>query len=69
MSQRHTQWYVAASWITFALLAFVAAGASSGQALLLLAVVALVPPVIMMALWREPPQTIAEVLRSTEERR
>jgi len=65
MSQHHTRWYIAASWMTLVLLTFVAVGASSGQALLL-AVVALVPPAVMMTLWKEPSLTIAEVLRATD---
>ena len=66
MSQHHTRWYIAASWMTLVLLTFVAVGASSGQALLLLTVVALVPPAVMMTLWKEPSLTIAEVLHATD---
>lgn len=69
MSPHNSRWYLAASWVSLVLLAFVAADASSGRSLLLLAIVALIPPILMMALWKEPQPTMAEVLRATERRR
>ena len=69
MSPHNTRWYLAASWISLVLLTFVAVGSSSGSSMLLLAVVGLVPPIILMVLWKAPTPTIAEVLRGTEDRR
>ncbi|MBI4885902.1 MAG: hypothetical protein HY824_02310 [Acidobacteria bacterium] len=69
MSAHHSRWYIAASWTSLALLAFFATGASSSSSVLVLAVIGLVPPIIMMMLWKSPSPTIAEVLRATEEGR
>jgi len=69
MSPQHTRWIVAASWLSLALIVFVLAGASSGPSLLALALLALVPPTVMIALWKDPTPTIAEVLHGVENRR
>ena len=53
--------------MSLALIVFVLADASSGRSLL--ALVALVPPVVMIALWKDPSPTIAEVLHGVENRR
>ena len=69
MSLNHTRWYVAGSWTSLALLAFMAAGTWSGQSVPLLGVIGLLPPIVMLALWKDPSLTVAEVIRAAEERR
>jgi hypothetical protein len=69
MSLNHRRWYISGSWMSLALLAFIGSGTWSGQSILMLAVVGLLPPLIMLALWKEPSRTVAEVIRAAEERR
>ena len=70
MSSLHnTRLVLAVSWVAFTLLMFWVTGASSGFSFFMLVVAAVVPPVIMLALWSDgPPQTIAEVLHEAERR-
>lgn len=69
MSPQHTRWTVVASWMSLALIVFVLADPSSGRSLLALALLALVPPTVMIALWKDPSPAIAEVLHGVENRR
>lgn len=64
----YARWYLCASWILLVLLTFLAADATSAGSVLLLAVGAIVPPLIMLALWQDgPPLTIAEMLQAVDE--
>jgi len=69
MSTHRARLYVAASWMLLALLVFLAFGVWSIGSVVVLAVIGLLPPIIMLALWKEPSPTISEVIRATEERR
>jgi hypothetical protein len=51
----YARWYVGAAWILLLLLTSLAADLMSASSGLLLPVGAIVPPVIMLALWRERP--------------
>lgn len=67
MALHNTRLILAVAWVAFTFLMFWITGASSGFSFLLLAIAAVVPPLIMLALWTEgPPQTIAEVLHDAE---
>jgi hypothetical protein len=58
------------AWITIVLLAFAALGNVSSRSVIFLIVVALIPPSVFLALWNDgPPATVAELLRTTEDRR
>ena len=69
MASHRTRWYIAASWISLALLVFMVAGSWSSGSVVLLTVIGLLPPIVMLALWKEPSLTVAEVIRATEEQR
>jgi hypothetical protein len=64
------RWSLSALWALTALLIFIMLGASSVVSWMALVVAAVIPPVVFLSLWNDgPPPTIAEVLRSTEERK
>ena len=58
-----TRWLISLCWIAAVLLAFFAADASSVRSWMYLTTVALVPPIVLNGLWREPTQSIADVMR------
>jgi hypothetical protein len=65
-----TRWSLSALWSSCALAAFMAIGATSGASWMALGVIAVIPPIVFLTLWNDgPPQTIAEVIRATEDRR
>lgn len=67
MSSHSIRCSITASWFALALLTFLAAGDSSGRSWVLLAMAGIVPPAVMLALWKdEPPPTIAEVIHAVE---
>ena len=67
MSSYYTRLSITVVWVALALLTFLATGASSAQSWALLAIAGIVPPAVMLALWKDaPPETIAEVLYATE---
>ena len=53
-------------WMALVLLTFLGAGSSSAQSWALLAVAGIMPPAIMLAVWKDAPLTIAEVLNAVE---
>jgi len=63
MTQTHYQGGAAALWVLIVSGVAVAAGAASAPALGAFALVALMPPIVMQRLWREPPQTTSEAIR------
>jgi hypothetical protein len=66
----HLRWLLCALWIAILFLAFTFTDATSIRNWLYLAVGMVIPPAVMMTIWNDgPPQTVAELLRSTEERR
>jgi len=70
MFLHNTRLVLTVSWTALVLLAFWSTGASSGFSLILLAVAAILPPIVMLALWNDgPPQTIAEVIHDAEGKR
>jgi len=63
------RWALSAGWIAVALLIFLALGASSARSWMYLATIALVPPIVLLALWPGPrTQTIADVTHGTDGR-
>jgi hypothetical protein len=61
---------VCCAWITIVLLAFAALGSVSSRSVIFLLAAALIPPSVFLALWNDgPPATVAELLRTTEDRR
>ena len=53
-------------WMALVLLTFLGAGTASAQSWVLLAVAGIVPPAIMLSVWKDAPTTIAEVLNAVE---
>ena len=70
MFVHNTPWVIAVCWVAFVLFAFWGTGASSGVSFVLLAIAAVVPPTVMLVLWKDgPPPTIGEVLYDIETKR
>ena len=69
MTRHQTRWCITGSWLSLVVLAFLIIGVSSAWGVLLLMVFGLVPPIVVMALWHDPPQTIAQVLNAADQRR
>jgi hypothetical protein len=63
MQLQHTKATVAALWVLGAGMTAVAAGVTSPGGLALVAGFGLVPPVLMLRWWSEPPQTLSESIR------
>jgi len=63
MKQAHYQGGAAALWVLIVSAVAIGAGATSVPALGAFALVALMPPIVMQRLWREPPQTTSEAIR------
>jgi hypothetical protein len=61
-----TRYWIAASWVTLALLAFLAVGARSGMSWALFAIVGIMPAVVMLAVWKDAPPSISEVISGVE---
>ena len=69
MFRYYTRGYLGGSWILLVLLTFLASDVTSARSPLLLAVCAIVPPLMMLALWHDrPPFTRAAVPHTVEER-
>ena len=63
------RWALSAGWIAASLLIFLVLDASSTRSWMYLATIALVPPIVLLALWPGPrAQTIADVTRGTDGR-
>jgi hypothetical protein len=60
MELQHYKAAVLIMWVLVACTLGIATGMTALPALALLVVLALVPPLVMMRLWTDPPQTIAE---------
>ncbi len=60
MELQHYKAALATVWVLAACTLGIAAGVASLPALALLVVVGLLPPLVMLRLWTDPPQTIAE---------
>jgi hypothetical protein len=53
----------AVSWVLGAILIGMIMGASSAAGLITLATLGLLPPLAMLILWNDPPQTMSESIR------
>jgi len=63
------RWTISAGWIAASLLIFLVLEASSTRSWMYLVTIALVPPIVLLALWPGPRmQTIADVTRGTDGR-
>ena len=70
MISSHNRWLVSALWMSLVLGTFAYAEATSLRAWLLFMFTCFVPPLVLLAMWTEgPPQTVAELLHTTEGRR
>lgn len=63
MQNHHLKSVLAAVWILAAGVTGVMAGVTSVGAVSLLIVVGLLPPLIMLFRWRDPPQTLSESIQ------
>ncbi len=54
---------VAAVWVLLACLVGLVADVTSPGAWVVIAALGLLPPLVMLLLWKEPPQTMAESIR------
>jgi hypothetical protein len=69
MTTPSLRWALSAGWIVASLLIFLVLDASSTRSWMYLATMALVPPIVLLALWPGPrPQTIADVTHGTDVR-
>ena len=69
MTIRNLRWALSACWIAVSLVIFLALDASSARSWMYLTTIALVPPVVLLALWPGArPQTIADVMHGTDGR-
>ena len=63
------QWTLSAAWIAVSLVIFLALDASSARSWMYLVTVAIVPPIVLLALWPGArAQTIADVTHGTDGR-
>jgi hypothetical protein len=61
---------VCSAWVAFILLTFAVLANASPRTLTFLIAAVVIPPSVFLALWNDgPPATVAELLRSTEDRR
>jgi hypothetical protein len=63
MELEHTKRAIAAAWIVVAGVAGFVANITSVTAWIVLAALGFGPPLIMLLLWRNPPQTISESIQ------
>ena len=63
MKREHYQLVIASVWVVTVLLAALAAGVTSLSGFGVVAVVGLVPPLVMQLTWRDPPETMSEIIR------
>lgn len=63
MELQHYKAALATIWVLAACTMGIAVGVASLPALALLAVVGLLPPLIMLRLWADPPQSLAETIQ------
>jgi len=63
MQLQHTKVTVAALWILTAGVTAVVAGVTSPGGLVVVAGFGLVPPLLMLRWWNDPPQTLSESIR------
>ena len=60
---------VCSAWVVLMLVTFAAFGNASPRGLIFLIVAAVIPPSVFLALWNDgPPETVAELLRATDNR-
>jgi hypothetical protein len=66
----HLRWSLCGLWFSVTLLTFMLIPASSVRSWLYMMAIAIVPPFVLLSLWNDgPTPTVAELLRSTEQRR
>ena len=63
MNVRQYQAVLSSMWVLTICAAAIVTGVASPWALAFVAVVALLPPVAMQLLWRDPPETMSESIR------
>lgn len=63
MELQHYKAALATVWVLAACTMGIAVGVASPPALALLLVLGLLPPLVMLRLWTDPPQTIAESIQ------
>jgi hypothetical protein len=63
MPLQYTKLTVAFLWVVAAIVVGLAADVRSAGALMVLAAIGLLPPLVMMLLWNEPAESLAESIR------
>jgi hypothetical protein len=70
MELLYVRWSVCGAWVSLVLLTFMFVDVSSPRSWLYLAMSIVIPPVLLLRLWSDgPAPTVAEIIRSTEDRR
>jgi hypothetical protein len=62
MELQRIKWSVSAAWVFVAVIVGLVAGVASSGGLVTLAALGLLPPLALLLLWNEPPQTMSETI-------
>jgi hypothetical protein len=63
MELQKIKWAISAAWVLVAFVVGLVAGVTSSGGLVLLTALGLLPPLALLLLWNDPPQTISESIR------
>ena len=63
MRLQHIKQVLASVWVLLAVIVGLAFGVTSAGGLVALAALGLLPPLALMLLWNEPPETMSESIR------
>ena len=63
MELQKIKWTVSAAWVIVAFVIGLVAGVRSSGGLVALTALGLLPPLALLLLWNDPPQTISESIR------
>lgn len=64
MPLQYTKVTIAVLWVLAAGIVGMATGVTSAAAWALMVMIGVLPPAVMLLLWKEPPQSMAESIRS-----
>jgi hypothetical protein len=64
MKRKHLKAVLAVAWVLIVSAGAMASNMMPASGWLVLAIVALLPPIVMFRLWKDPPETISESIRS-----
>ena len=63
MELQKIKWIISAAWVLVAFVIGLVAGVRSSGGLVALTALGLLPPLALLLLWNDPPQTISESIR------